>query len=199
MNKKRNRRSLFKPSTDEINKYARQYDKCATLQDKEIEKEMKALLLIQRWICKHELIKIAQWKARGRIDYLCDKNTPEEVKEISRKALAANTDRDRMETLRELDGVDYPMASVILHFAFPNKYPILDRRAIWSLHSWLLHSEKPPSIYSFKCWKEYCGKILCISKSTGCTIREIDKALWQYSKEKQRKGCSRHVRTREAG
>jgi len=176
---------MFKGTKDQITKYARRYDECAKAkpQDKIIEEEMKDLLDKrgkQKWIGKDELIKIADWKAPGRIRHLCDKNEREEIKNITRKALAVNTDhRARTDHLLKLHGVRYPMASVILHFAFPHEYPILDRRAIWSLRG-----EKQLKD-SFKDWDKYCKKILDIVKSTGCKIREIDKALWQYSRENQ--------------
>jgi hypothetical protein len=38
-----------------------------------------------------------------------------------------------IEILTILEGVNYSVASTLLHFAFPDQYPILDFRTIWSL------------------------------------------------------------------
>lgn len=73
------------------------------------------------------------------------------------------------------------VASAILHFAFPNKYPILDTRVLWSL-GW-----EQPKYYTFDFWQKYCNEIKGISEKVGENIRTIDKALWEYSKENQSK------------
>lgn len=85
-----------------------------------------------------------------------------------------------MKTLLILDGVAMPVASVILHFAFPDKYSILDFRAIWAL-GW-----EQPNKYTYDFWIRYCNQVKKLADGLGVSIRTIDKALWQYSKEKQK-------------
>lgn len=62
-------------------------------------------------------------------------------------------ERVRIESLlgsrRGLKGVGYPVASTILHFAFPSSYAIMDFRVIQSL-GW-----KQPSSYTFDFWQRY--------------------------------------------
>ena len=100
------------------------------------------------------------------------------VKRITRHSFATESEKERIECLLDLKGVGYPVASTILHFAFPERYPIMDFRVIKSL------GLKQPKSYTFAFWDEYCCKIRKISKSTGADIRTIDKALWQYNKNK---------------
>jgi hypothetical protein len=102
------------------------------------------------------------------------------IKEVTRLSLETECEEARIKLLTILKGVSWPVASVILHFAFPEKYPIMDFRAIWSL-DW----EQPKS-YNFDFWQKYCTEIRKISNETGLTIRQIDKALWQYSKNNQK-------------
>jgi hypothetical protein len=50
---------------------------------------------------------------------------------------------------RALHGVNWPMASVMLHFAGREPYPVLDFRALWSLNV------PKPSFYTFDLWWAY--------------------------------------------
>jgi len=78
--------------------------------------------------------------------------------------------------LRELNGVDYPVASTILHFAEPDRYMILDFRALWSL------GIKQPSYWTFEFWMDFTRRARELAESLGVSIRTLDKALWEYSK-----------------
>ena len=55
------------------------------------------------------------------------------MQEVTRTAPSTSDERFRIEVLMLLRGVDWPTASVILHFAHGERYPILDFRALWSL------------------------------------------------------------------
>lgn len=165
---------------DLLIEYARRYDNSASDKDRVIEAELKDILSSRRYLNLDELVKVGFWKA-PRIVRHCRNNNSEAVVEITSFSLSAQTEQARVSSLLGLNGVSWPMASVILHFAFPNSYPVLDFRAIWSL-GW----GNPPASYTFEYWKKYFTKIREISKNTGLEIRSIDKALWQYSKENQK-------------
>jgi hypothetical protein len=107
-------------------------------------------------------------------------NTPEYVQEITGIALQAKEERVRIEVLTLLDGVGWPTASVILHFFHKDPYPILDFRALWSL------SLKVPNEYDFTFWWTYVECCRQLASECGLTMRRLDQALWQYSKEKQK-------------
>ena len=73
------------------------------------------------------------------------------------------------------------MASTILHFTHREPYPILDFRALWSLGI-----EQQPAYYVFSMWWEYVATCRRLADQAGVSARELDRALWQYSKENQR-------------
>ena len=73
-----------------------------------------------------------------------------------------------------------PTASTLLYFAFPDDYPILDIRALESL------GVKPRSTYPVSFWLEYLDACRELAARAGVSIRTLDKALWQYSKELSR-------------
>lgn len=70
------------------------------------------------------------------------------------------------------------MASVVLHWFHPDPYPILDFRACWSLGL-----EDETCNLSF--WFAYVSQFRDLMDRTGLTKRQLDRALWQLSKENQ--------------
>lgn len=164
---------------EKIREYAQKYDeRYKGTNDEIVENEMKRWLESNRYLDRERFIKIGLWKSK-RPKKKYESNDDLMVKEITRFSLMTKSEEARIRSLLVLNGVSYPVASVILHFAFPDKYTILDFRAIWSL-GW-----DQPKYYTFNFWKKYCDEIKEISKMMGENIRTIDKALWEYSKENQ--------------
>ena len=126
-----------------------------------------------------ELHEVAHWKS-PRIKWRIEKNDPAYVREITKFALETSNERARIASLNLLDGVSWPMASVILHFFHVEDYPILDFRALWSL------SIAGRVNYNFKFWWEYVSKCRDIACNNKIDMRTLDRALWQYSKENQK-------------
>jgi|GEM_PF-4284513 len=60
-------------------------------------------------------------------------NPEEFVREITTFCFSAAYEESKIGSLILLKGVQYPTASVILHFCVSDTYPILDFRAVWSL------------------------------------------------------------------
>jgi hypothetical protein len=83
-----------------------------------------------------------------------------------------------MEALLSLRGVGWPIASVLLHLVYPERYPILDKRA---LHA--LGVDEAPSRYTFEYWELYVIEYARLLKQTGVDGRTLDQALWQWSRE----------------
>jgi hypothetical protein len=104
-------------------------------------------------------------------------NPESAVVDSTRRALAAVDEASRIAALLELEGVGVPTASTLLYFAFPDDYPILDIRALESL------GVKPRSTYPVSFWLEYLETCRGLSREAGVSIRTLDKALWQHSKE----------------
>lgn len=119
-----------------------------------------------------ELIAVANWKwSGGRTAQLCEKNFQNAVKEVTQASFNASDDRLRIGALLSLHGVSWPMASTILHFAFPNRYPIFDVRVMRSVGG--------PRMYGFNLWEKYIELCREASGRLDLSIRELDKALWQ--------------------
>jgi len=126
-----------------------------------------------------ELRAVALWKSPRSAGHI-EKNSDGFVQEITGVALAAREERTRIEVLRLLSGVEWPTASVILHFFHQDKYPIIDYRALYSI------TMEVPNQYTFDFWWRYVEYCRDLASRTGLSMRELDQALWQYSKENQR-------------
>lgn len=127
-----------------------------------------------------EFKDICEWKTE-RSKSRVDKNQPAEVEEISRICFSCETEHLRIGALCLLEGVSFPTASVILHFLHPYPYPILDFRALESL------GVDKKSGYSFEFWDEYVKATRKLAKENQVDMRTLDRALWQWSREKSSK------------
>jgi len=127
---------------------------------------------------KEDFIDLCKWKT-PRTQPRCKNNTDEYIKEITTLALSTSNKQLQIEILTLLEGVRFPTASAILHFTHKEDYPILDFRALWSLNC------EVPKRYTFEFWDTYT--IFCreLANESNVSMRVLDRALWQYSKEKQ--------------
>jgi hypothetical protein len=130
-----------------------------------------------------ELIRVCRWKT-PRSGPLVRRNRAAVVEAATRAGLdGRNGERERAEALLSLRGVGWPTTSVLLHVAFPDRYPILDVRALHAL------GVKAPSAYSFRFWEAYVTAWRPLAERSGVDGRTFDRALWQWSKEEsERKG-----------
>ena len=128
---------------------------------------------------KGQLQTLCKWKSPRSAGNML-RNSPSYVKEITGCSLRSGDERARIEALTLLDGVGWPTASAILHFYHADNYPILDFRALWSIGV-----DTPPSMYKYDFWQDYTDCCRNISKRHKVSMRLLDKALWQYSKENQ--------------
>lgn len=161
----------------QINYWADRYD---FVGDSEIESEVATPAREQGYLTRSQFLRICKWKT-PRSQKKCKKNDEEMVREATRIAFSTEYDPIKIAVLRSLDGVDWPTASTILHFCDARSYPILDFRVLWSLGI-----KKYPAYVSKRFFQEYTEYVRNLSAASGHSMRVIDRALWQYSKEKQK-------------
>jgi len=141
---------------------------------------LRKVVLSKGYLSKDQLRLVAKWKAPRSAGHV-EKNTDKYVKEITAFSFTAKDERARIESLTILDGVSWPTASVILHLFHKEKYPILDFRVLWSVTIGV------PTQYSFPFWWPYVEFCRDIAKRNNVDMRTLDRAMWQYSKENQKK------------
>ncbi len=127
---------------------------------------------------RDEFLEVCRWKS-PRSQPRCRLNSGSFVREVTTIALSTPEERLRIEVLTLLTGVSWPTASVVLHLFHAEPYPILDFRALWSL------GKDVPKQYDFQFWQKYVAFCRSLARKAALSMRTLDRALWQYSKEKQ--------------
>lgn len=146
-----------------------------------IIKLVKNDIEIENTIIESTFERIMNWKSarsKGNIrkrEYEEYKNTFTEILSVENK----------LEKLEGLYGIGVSIASCILHFIYPDDYPIVDFRTIEALQllGYIDKDVKMSDIRDIiKGYYSYRSIILDISKKTNKKLREIDKALFKFHK-----------------
>ena len=160
----------------DIHKWASRYSYAG---EHHIEKKIGPAAKNRGYFTKPEFLTLCYWKS-PRTQSRVNANSAALIKDATRIALSTPHERLRIGALTLLYGVSWPTASTVLHFAHRDPYPIIDFRALWSLG----HEERP-TFYTFDFWWEYVTTCRALAKECGLSMRLLDQALWQYSKENQ--------------
>jgi hypothetical protein len=131
----------------------------------------------QGFYTRDQFLVVCAWKtprSRPRVAA----NGEDAVRAATGAALSAADERVRMEALLALEGVGVPTASTLLYFSEPDRYPILDVRALESLGQPVDRSTYPVAY-----WLEYLAACRALALRHGIGLRTLDKALWQHSRE----------------
>jgi hypothetical protein len=127
---------------------------------------------------RENLNAIFEWKTRGRGRSRIQKNSNAEIADALRLALLAKTDRAAVAVLNGLNGVQIPVASAILTAIDPARFTIIDFRALEALNI----VDQPYITIDF--YLAYLAVCRRIAKENRVTLRTLDRALWQWSKER---------------
>lgn len=131
------------------------------------------------YFTKDEFQDLCRWKTL-RSQSRVDSNPAAFIEEATKIALSTPFEEIRIGVLNLLHGVSWPTASTVLHFSHRDPYPIIDFRALWSLGI-----DRRPQFYNFDYWWDYTKFCRDLAGKEGVSMRDLDRALWQYSKENQ--------------
>nr|WP_317175794.1 hypothetical protein [Halovivax sp. KZCA124] len=122
-----------------------------------------------------DLEAIALWKFPIVVRYVRDAST-ETIRDISRRAFAANDITARVTSLTELPGVGPSMATTIEMFRDPDAYTVMDPRATRALTVYgYWDGPTEASLPQYKAYLETCREI---ATTTGFTLRDVDRGLF---------------------
>ena len=126
---------------------------------------------------------IVRWKSERAVQYLIG-NSSEKIRRAL--ALAASPDattETAVKALIELHGVDLPVASAILAAIFPERYTVLDYRALEALG----HARHDVRFYEE--YLDFCKRLAdsnMVSPQSDLPaptpLRTLDRALWEWSR-----------------
>jgi hypothetical protein len=125
---------------------------------------------------RENLSEIFEWKTEGRGRSRLLRNTDEEIADALSLAVNARTERAAIAVLTGLHGVGVPVASAVLTAIDPERYTVIDFRALEALSS--KSPDRSVSFYLY--YLDACRKL---AKEHRATLRDLDRALWQWSDE----------------
>ena len=162
--------SAWHPKYDQIANDEVEYSNLVALAKKEIEQKST--------ISKETFIRILNWKSprvKGivRLNEFC----------IYEKGIygSHNAEKDKkLIILLRLYGIGTPVGSTILHFMYPNSFPIIDTRTAETLH---YAGRLESSLTDFTHYTPFKAEMLKIAgENLDFSLREIDRALFAYHK-----------------
>jgi hypothetical protein len=162
-------RLRFQPAEirDLVKRYGPSQDDAALKAGKEIRAGARTRAYVET---------IFRWKTKGRGISRLRKNSDEEIADALGLAVAANTDRAAISVLSGLRGADVPVASAILMAIDPERYTVIDFRALEALGN--RSNNRSVSFYL-----EYLSACRQLAKEHQVSLRDLDRALWQWSSE----------------
>ncbi len=159
----------------EIPKLAAEYMKVFATDDCEMEQAGRRIATGE--FSRSNLKVICQWKSERRLDLL-DANTDAQIERALRRAVSAKGAREAVESLTSLSGVAVRMASAVLTAIDSASYSVLDYRALEALGI----EDAQNADYSVDLYISYLEACRSMAKRYGVTMRDFDRANWQWSK-----------------
>lgn len=123
-----------------------------------------------------DLEVIFRWKTGGRGASRLRRNTDAEIADALRLAVEARTERSAIAVLCGLDGVDVPVASAVMTMIKPDRFTVIDFRALEALG--VRTSDR-----SLRLYLAYLTRCQELARELGISLRDVDRALWRWSKE----------------
>lgn len=157
---------------------------------KPIHEELKKQKV--KFLCKEDFLKIVNWKssrAKGKAEI----NDPQKVISITKISFNLQDvsidedilDETRIEILTLLDGVQIPVASVLLTVLDHQRYTIIDKWVRTVIKEISRFREIEWKDTPSKRWVQYCKECRKISSELNVSLRDFDNDLWQYGKSSQ--------------
>jgi hypothetical protein len=157
-----------------------------TVKEQELLTKIGPAVARRGYYKKAELAQVGDWKS-PRIRKRLAQNSGADVEDITRIALAA-PERLQHRVLGSLYGIRDPVATAVLTIWAPDRHTVLDFRAVEALDS--LHRlgaipETLPKreVDSLPDYVDYLACCRAIARRLGVDLRDLDRALWQWSKQ----------------
>jgi len=175
----------LQPAESELQQLAERYWQEAGTRERELERAaFEAGELIRGGdFTLPNLETIVRWKSERMVHYLIG-NSNQNIKSALTVATAADTSpQDAINALIGLRGVDLSIASAIMATIFPERYAVLDYRALEALG----HGKHDVQFYAE--YNAFCnrlaeeGKMKPQDDLPGATpLHALERALWQWSR-----------------
>ena len=174
---------MYELDKKELQYWINRYSETEQRGEKEIEENLTKKFQTQGFANKEEIIELLHWKfgtMQGRLKRelnLIGKEPDLCIIEKTKQAFKSREDLDleKIKVLKSIKGFGNAVTSVVLTFYNPNKYGVFD------IHAWreLFGKETESKDYNTtKALLRFFEELREISKETGLTCREVEKALF---------------------
>ncbi len=175
----------LQPAETELQTLAEQYWHTTGEKDRELEKAAfeagEAIRNGETTLANLEAI--VRWKSERAVQYLIG-NSSEKIRQALGVAASPDaTTETAVKALLDLHGVDLPVASAILAAIFPERYTVLDYRALEALG----HARH--DVHFYEEYLEFCKRLAesnIVSPQSELPaptpLRTLDRALWEWSR-----------------
>ena len=126
---------------------------------------------------------IVRWKSERAVQYLIGNSTEKIRRALAVAASPASSTASAVKALIDLHGVDLPVASAVLAAIHPERYTVLDFRALEALG----HARH--DVHFYEEYVAFCKRLAesNIVKPQGelpapTPLRTLDRALWEWSR-----------------
>jgi thermostable 8-oxoguanine DNA glycosylase len=187
--------SMLDISRDFVLHWVNEYNKKYAMKQKDADEEKD----IKDWLAQQcqpksldwdHFVRLGRWKTKRQTSaYKSNDGTL--VEEATRLACEASNERLKLHILTVLRGVSVAVAATILHFMYPDKFPIFDIRARVTLKEAGLWNRSENDACE-EAWLEYVEIMRSLAHSRDVSLRDLDKALYAYNKRDkklQEKSC----------
>ncbi len=179
--------STWHPRYDEIANDETEYKNLVTLTSTEIRQKGT--------ISRETFIRILNWKS-PRVNGIVRLNEFS-IYEKGISAAYSAEENEKLRILVRLHGIGIPVGSTILHFIYPNSFPIIDVRTSETLYyAGRIKSE----LTDLSHYPSFRSEILKIAKENpSFSLREIDRALFAYHKIYLSPKLRQNINTKKCG
>jgi hypothetical protein len=125
---------------------------------------------------RQNLSDIFEWKTGGRGRSRLERNSDDEIADALRLAVQAETERAAVAVLLGLHGVLVPVASAILTAIDPQRYTVIDFRALAALGN----RSTDRTVNFYLAYMSFCRTL---AAAHDVDLRDLDRALWQWRSE----------------
>lgn len=150
------------------------------------ENEYNAILALiefeinnSRTITKNTFIRILSWKSPRLKGIVKLSDYESDYKPEIERTISETNIKIKLEILLTLYGIQTPTATTILHFIYPDVFPIIDFRTLEALYHRDLIKSKSKSQKNYWIFYEVIHRI---KLETKYSLRKIDRALFSYHK-----------------
>ncbi len=152
--------------------------------ERELLEEVGPKVAARGYYARSEFLKVGQWKSPRSMTYM-KRNSGDDIEDVTRAALGA-PERLQHRFLVILDGVGVKMASALLMIANPIRFTVFDFRALETLE----HHRELGEGFKSDDYMSYLRLCHGLAARVGTDLRALDRALWQWSKERgEATGC----------